>query len=73
MLAAQFRRRRLDPSVAGIYSRMLVGMVALTGQHWAEVREPAKEVVAAHLVNLAWNGLSTMEKSPVMPDEGDSN
>jgi hypothetical protein len=48
---------------------MLVGMVALTGQHWAEVREPAKEVVAAHLVNLAWNGLSTLEKSPVMPED----
>ena len=35
-------------------------------QRW--VREPAKEVVAAHLVNLAWNGLSMLEKSPVMPD-----
>ena len=74
LLAEQFRRRRLDPSVAPLYSRMLVGMVALTGQHWAEVREPAKEVVAAHLVNLAWNGLSAMEKSPVMSsgEEGDA-
>ena len=72
LLANQFRQRRLDPSVAPIYSRMLVGMVALTGQHWAEVREPPKEVVAAHLVNLAWNGLSTLEKSPVMPDAEES-
>jgi len=67
LLAEQFRTRGLDPSVAPIYSRMLVGMVALTGQHWAEVREPAKEVVAAHLVNLAWNGLSTLERRPEMP------
>jgi AcrR family transcriptional regulator len=69
LLADQFRKRGLDPSVAPIYSQMLVGQVALTGQHWAEVREPAKEVVAAHLVNLAWNGLSTLERRPVMPPE----
>lgn len=64
MIADQFRSRGLDPSVAPIYSQMLVGMVALTGQHWAEVREPAKHIVAAHVVNLAWNGLSTLERRP---------
>lgn len=64
LLAAQFEKRGLDPSVAPFYSQMLVGMVALTGQHWAEVREPSKKVVAAHLVNLAWNGLSTLQKHP---------
>jgi len=68
MIADQFRSRGLDPSVAPIYSQMLVGMVALTGQHWAEVREPEKSVVAAHVVNLAWNGLSTLERRPEMPD-----
>jgi hypothetical protein len=47
---------------------MLVGQVALAGQHWAEVREPAKNVVAAHLVNLAWNGLSALERHPAMSD-----
>ena len=31
---------------------------ALTGRWWLEGREPGKETVAAHLVNLAWNGLS---------------
>ncbi len=64
LLAAQFAKRNLDPSVAPIYSQMLVGMVALTGQHWSEVRGPSKRVVAAHLVNLAWNGLSTLERQP---------
>lgn len=68
LLADQFRKRGLDPSVAPIYSQMLVGQVALTGQHWAEVREPSKQVVAAHLVNLAWNGLSTLERRPEMPE-----
>jgi AcrR family transcriptional regulator len=66
LLAAQFAERGLDASVAPIYSQMLVGMVALTGQHWAEVREPSKQVVAAHLVNLAWNGLSKLERRPVL-------
>ena len=65
LLAHQFDKRGLDPSRAPIYSQMLVGMVALTGQHWAEVREPSKDEVAAHLVNLAWNGLSNFE--PVAP------
>jgi len=69
LLADQFRRRGLDPSVAPIYSQMLVGMVALTGQHWAEVREPSKKDVAAHLVNLAWNGLSQLERRPHLPQD----
>jgi AcrR family transcriptional regulator len=73
LLAAQFKKRGLDPAVAPIYSQMLVGMVALTGQHWAEVREPGKHVVAAHLVNLAWNGLSTLERKPVLDDSASAN
>lgn len=67
LLADQFSKRGLDPSVAPIYSQMLVGQVALTGQHWAEDRQPPKQVVAAHLVNLAWNGLSQLERRPAMP------
>jgi hypothetical protein len=43
---------------------MLVGMVALTGQHWVDERQPKKAEVAAHLVNLAWNGLSGLERRP---------
>jgi AcrR family transcriptional regulator len=66
ILADQFKRRGLDPAVAPIYSQMLVGMVALTGQWWAEDRKPPKQVVAAHLVNLAWNGLSTLERRPIL-------
>ena len=67
LLADQFSRRGLDPAVAPFYAQMLVGQVALAGQHWAEVREPAKYVIAAHLVNLAWNGLSALERNPAMP------
>jgi hypothetical protein len=43
---------------------MLVGMVALTGQWWLDARRPKKPEVAAHLVNLAWNGLSNLEARP---------
>ncbi|HEY9391338.1 MAG TPA: TetR/AcrR family transcriptional regulator [Mycobacteriales bacterium] len=64
ILAGEFRRRDYDAKLAGLYSQALVGMVALTGQWWLEVRKPRKEDVAAHLVNLAWNGLSHLEHKP---------
>ncbi|MCV2395801.1 TetR/AcrR family transcriptional regulator [Actinotalea sp. M2MS4P-6] len=64
LLAAQFKRRGLDPRTAPIYAQMLVGMVALTGQYWLDARKPKKDEVAAHLVNLAWNGLSGLQVKP---------
>jgi len=71
LLGDQFSRRGLDPLAAPFYAQMLVGQVALAGQHWAEVREPEKNVVAAHLVNLAWNGLSGLEREPEMPRQAE--
>jgi len=50
--------------LAELYSQALVGMVALTGRWWLEVRKPRKETVAAHLVNIAWNGLSHLDPKP---------
>ena len=44
----------------------LVGMVTTTGQWWLDARTPAKDVVAAQLVNLAWNGLANLEQDPVL-------
>ena len=64
ILAAEFKRQKLDPKTAPIYAQMLVGMVALTGQWWMDSRKFKKADVAAHLVNLAWNGLAGMEKHP---------
>src|SRR4051794_29947303 len=66
ILAAEFSRRGFDPMYAPMYAQMLVGMVGTTGQWWLDERKPAKSVVAAHLVNLAWNGLSGMETSPTL-------
>ena len=54
----------MNPKWAPLYSQMLVGMVAQTGQWWLDVRKPKKEEVVAHLVNLAWNGLQNMEPKP---------
>ncbi len=64
ILAAEFKQRGFDTKAAPLYSQMLVGMVALTGQWWLDVRKPKKADVAAHLVNLAWNGLSSLEARP---------
>ncbi|MEU6269398.1 MULTISPECIES: TetR/AcrR family transcriptional regulator [Saccharopolyspora] len=64
ILALQFSARGYDAKLAPLYSQALVGMVALTGQWWLEARKPKKEEVAAHLVNLAWNGLSHLEHKP---------
>ena len=64
VLAGEFKTRGYDPKLAGLYSQALVGMVALTGQWWLDARKPKRDEVAAHLVNLAWNGLSHLEAKP---------
>jgi len=64
ILGSEFKARGFDPKFAPMYSQMLVGMVALTGQWWLDARRPKKAEVAAHLVNLSWNGLSGLEPRP---------
>jgi len=66
ILAGEFKARGFETKLAGLYSQALVGMVALTGRWWLEVRKPRKETVATHLVNLAWNGLSHLEFKPTL-------
>jgi Tetracyclin repressor-like, C-terminal domain len=56
--------RGYDPRHAPMYAQMLVGMVTFTGQWWLDARKPKLEEVAAHLVNLAWNGLHQLEVKP---------
>jgi AcrR family transcriptional regulator len=64
ILADVFTERGYDPKLAPMYARMLVGMVAFTGQWWLDVRKPKLEEMAAHLVNLAWNGMSQLDPKP---------
>ncbi|HEV2889211.1 MAG TPA: TetR/AcrR family transcriptional regulator [Frankiaceae bacterium] len=66
ILAAQFKARGYNPKLAPIYSHALVGMVALVGQWWVDARKPSRDDVAAHLVNLAWNGLGNLEQKPTL-------
>jgi AcrR family transcriptional regulator len=66
ILVAEFKARDFDTDTAPMYAQMLVGMVGTTGQWWLDARSPSKEVVAANLVNLAWHGLSGLEKSPTL-------
>ena len=70
LLVADFTRHGFDRLAAPIYAQMLVGMVAMTGQWWLDSRRPDKAQVAAHLVNLAWNGLSGLEQHPALIARG---
>ena len=69
LLAAQFKARNLDPKTAPMYAQMLVGMVALVGQWWLDSRKFKKDEVAAHVVNLAWNGLTKLDRRPTLTQD----
>jgi len=71
ILAGPLRRRGFDPEIAGPFSQALVGLVAAAGQAWLDTRRPAKAVLAAQLVNLAWNGLANLERSPELRSRRD--
>jgi AcrR family transcriptional regulator len=64
LLAGDFARRGFNPDLAPLYAQALVGMVSNTATWWLDERKPPKEEVAAHLVNLCWNGLTSLEGSP---------
>ncbi len=70
LMAIWFRRQQLDESLSGLYAQALVGLVAMAGQSWLEDRQPPKEVVAAHLVNLAWNGMGNLTAQPQLRIRG---
>jgi AcrR family transcriptional regulator len=65
LLAREFKARGYDRRIAPLMARALVGMVALTGQWWLDAGKPSRRVVAAQLVNLAWNGLKDLDKDPL--------
>ena len=64
ILVREFGTRGLSTKLAPMYAQMLVGMVAVTGTWWLEERKPKREEVAAHLVNLGWNGLAHLDPKP---------
>ena len=64
ILGDVLEKRGYDPALAPVYAQMLVGMVASAGQWWLDARKPGLEEMAAHLVNLAWNGLRELDPKP---------
>lgn len=70
ILAEAFKRVGFDPAMSVLYGNCLVGMVSQTARWWLERRSPDKETVAAHIVNLCWNGLAGMEGSPTLHGPG---
>jgi AcrR family transcriptional regulator len=71
ILSREFASSGISTKLAPMYAQMLVGMVALTGQWWLEERKPKREIVAAHLVNLGWNGLAHLEQKPKLISNGE--
>ena len=61
IMADFLKSRGRDPKLAPMYSQMMVGMVAFTGQWWLDARKPKVEQVAANLIDLAWNGLAKLD------------
>lgn len=69
LIAEVFGERGYDPGHAPMYARMLVGAVALVGEWWLETRTPPPHDVAAHVVNLMWNGLKDLDHDPALGGE----
>ena len=69
ILEEEFAARGFDPVTTIVYAQALVGMVSGTAQWWLDVRTPPKEEVAAHIVNLCFNGLSHLDPSPILEAE----
>ena len=64
VLLGFFAESGLRAEVAPLYAHALVGMVVQVGAWWSEERKPAKEEVAAHLMALAYLGLSRLPRDP---------
>lgn len=69
ILGKAFEKSGYEPEFAVLYGQALVGMISGTAQWWLDVREPSKEVVASHIVNLCWNGLARLEKHPTLGEQ----
>jgi AcrR family transcriptional regulator len=68
IMADFLQSRGKDPKLAAMYSQMMVGMVAFTGQWWLDARKPRLEQVAANMIDLAWFGLAGL--GPNLRDSG---
>lgn len=70
ILTDSFKKHHLPSKGVPYYAQMLVGLTVFTGQYWADRRKIGKEQLAAHIVNLAWYGLSRLQAKPELRFEG---
>ncbi len=68
LLVDEFSDRGFDQHTAPMYALMLVGAVALVGEWWLDHRTQSREEVAAHVVNLLWNGLRGLSPVAAVPE-----
>ncbi|MCW2927248.1 MAG: TetR-family transcriptional regulator [Thermoleophilia bacterium] len=66
LLARELDARGFDRKLAPIYSRGVIGLIGHIGQWWLETGTPSREVVAAHISNLVFNGLERLEADPTL-------
>jgi AcrR family transcriptional regulator len=64
LLAQELDGRGFDRSFAPLYSRAVIGLIANVGQWWLETGLGNRRLVAAHLVNIVWNGIAGLEAVP---------
>jgi AcrR family transcriptional regulator len=72
VFTSEFKRAGYDPKAAPIYAQALVGMVTFVGQWWTTSRSPSVDVVASHIVALAWMGLRHLPAKPTLTTGGRS-
>lgn len=70
ILTDSFKKHHLPSKGVPYYAQMLVGLTVFTGQYWADRRKIGKEQLAAHIVNLAWYGISRLQAKPELRFEG---
>lgn len=63
-LLGTYMKEQFSPDAMTLYAHMLSGLMGIVGQSWAVKRQPEKHIMAAHLVNLMWNGLHFLESDP---------
>ena len=66
IIAEQFKRSDFDVTWSPLYAQMLVGLIAQVGQWWLDDRRMKKDEVAAHVVNLIWNGQRGLRPHPTL-------
>ena len=66
IIAEQFKRSDFDATWSPLYAQMLVGLIAQVGQWWLDDRRMKKDEVAAHVVNLIWNGQRGLSPRPTL-------